>query len=305
MKFFKFLIIVLMPLALTSQVKSKIKRAYYDKLEHINLDKIMYYENPYTIKYHKPESTNYKPKWYWGYCAMYYPLAFDDYSKHADSFLLSNNDTQISEEKLLSYLDKFKQMKKEEFKMPFEYYYGELYFTHKKTNKQYLLLLSYRVEQEIIDFSLDKLDTLKFKINKIEREKNNLQIPFADVYDLPTFSKFFVLDKGVYKLENTNDIYNNVVRYGDENLFMKGLKFDQFNNMLKRTDNYVRSKIVDGNRIVDTVKHTPNGVVIVGNKTIVSNSKTIETKNSWSLIVVLGVLFFIILGVFLFLRKKN
>lgn len=255
--------LLLIQFELQAQQTSKIKTKYYDKLEHIKIDKIVYYETPYTTLCNKPQE-EYQPSWYWGYCAVSYPLAFENYTDDAKFYMTS--DLQLSKDELIAYENEFKNIKPEGFKAPYMYYFGEIYFTDKKTTKEYLMTLAYRLDKPIEQVDFSKIDTLKFKI-PWDKRKKDLSGKAKDVevlFVLPTTSKYFSLEDGVYKGGSTINIRTNILERGDKDLYFEGGRLDKFHIMLRRAPNFVRSKIVNGERIFETVKYTPNGMVVIG-----------------------------------------
>lgn len=248
----------------------------YDKLDNIKIDKLLYYESPYSMIAHKPIEVNYLPSWYWGYCAKNYPLAFKNYVAEANSFMLSPK--YFSETKLKEFETKFKSLKLEDFPMPYIYCYGEIYFTDKKTQKQYLALLAYKFEKQSPNMEFNKIDVQKFKIPKDWRYKNSKaeSDTFVQVYDAPTVINYFVLDKdGFYKEGDNVEIDENIVKSGNNNIIIGENRFDHFLDMLKRSPNYIRSYIVNGERIFETNKQTPKGIIVIGKK-----RKQLDEENS-------------------------
>lgn len=263
-----FNLLIVLPLFAIGQSSpnSKIRKSY-DKLDNIKIDKVVYYESPYTMIAHKPIETTYFPSWYWGYCAKNYPLAFKNYVAEANSFMLSPE--PFSETRLKAYETKFKNLKPEDFPMPYVYCYGEIYFTDKKTKKQYLALLAYVFEKENHNMDFSKIDIQKFKVPKDWRYKNSKAESdvFVQVYDAPTVTNYFVLDKdGVYKEGDNVEIRKNVVQNGNSNIIIGENRMDHFVDMLKRAPKYIRSWIENGERFFETVKQTPNGIVVIGKK---------------------------------------
>lgn len=263
-----FKLLIVLPILVNGQSSSNSKiTKSYNELDNIKIDKVIYYESPYTIIAHKPIETAYLPSWYWGYCANNYPLAFKNYSEEANSFMLSAKSDY--ETKLKAYETKFKSLKLEDFPMPYVYCYGEIYFTDKKTQKQYLGVLSYKFKKESSNMEFNKIDIQKFKVPKDWRYKNSKAESdvFAQVYDAPTFTNYFVLDKdGVYKEGDNVEIRENVVKNGNNNIMIGENRLDHFFDMLKRSPNYIRSYIVNGERFFETNKQTPNGVISIGSK---------------------------------------
>lgn len=261
-----FILLILLPISLLAQSNSKITRIYYDKLPHIKIDKIVYYETPYTIVRSKPVETIYKPNWYWGYCAGFNPLAFENFVKEANIHYALDN--QTPEVELEKFEQQFNTLKEEQFEVPYDYHYGDIYFTDKKTKKQYLMTMSYRFIKEFQNLDFSKLDTLKFKHPKVlEKGKNfkELSVNEAIVY-LPTTSTYYTLENGTYKLGNLVNIVTNVLGEGNSKSFFKGNRFDEFCVMLRRVPNYIRSRVENGQRFFETVKQTPNGIVVIGKK---------------------------------------
>lgn len=263
-----FKLLIVLPLFAIGQSSPNSKtRKSYDKLDNIKIDKVVYYESPYTMIAHKPVETAYLPSWYWGYCAKNYPLAFKNYVAEANSFMLPLK--SFSETKLKEYETKFKSLKLEDFPMPYVYCYGEIYFTDKKTQKQYLALLAYKFEKQSPNMEFNKIDIQKFKVPKDWRYKNSKaeSDTFVQVYDAPTVINYFVLDKdGFYKEGDNVEIDENIVKNGNSNIIIGENRFDHFLDMLKRSPNYIRSYIVNGERFFETNKQTPNGVILIGNK---------------------------------------
>lgn len=58
------LLIVLPIVAIGQSSPNSIIRISYDKLDNIKIDKVVYYESPYTMIAHKPIETAYLPSWY-------------------------------------------------------------------------------------------------------------------------------------------------------------------------------------------------------------------------------------------------
>jgi len=261
------LLIVLPIFAIGQSSPNSIIKKSYDELDNIKIGKVVYYESPYTIIAHKPIENVYLPSWYWGYCAKNYPLAFKDYVAEANLFMLSPK--SFTEIELKAYEAKFKNLKLEDFPMPYVYCYGEIYFTDKKTQKQYLVLLSYQFEKSSPNMEFSKIDIHKFKVPKDMRFKNSKtkSDAFTKVYDSPTVFNYFVLDKdGVYKEGDNVEIDKNVVKNGNSNIMIRENRLDLFLDMLKRSPNYIRSYIVNGERFFETNKLTPKGVISLGEK---------------------------------------
>jgi hypothetical protein len=264
-----FKLLITLPIFAIGQSSSisSITTKSFDKLDNIKIDKVVYYESPYTMIAHKPIETTYLPSWYWGYCANNYPLAFKNYAAEAKSFMFSS--TSDSETKLKAYETKFKSLKLEDFPMPYVYCYGEIYFTDKKTKKQYLALLAYEFEKESPNMEFNKIDIQKFKVPKDIRFKNSKtkSDAFTKVYDAPTFTSYYILDgDGVYKKGDTVEIRKNVVQNGNSNIMIRESRLDYFLDMLKRSPNYISSYIVNGERFFETKKQTPKGVISLGEK---------------------------------------
>ncbi|MDQ6531039.1 hypothetical protein [Flavobacterium sp. LHD-85] len=256
-----------LPLVLCAQNQNNKKTKTYEKLEHLTIDKIIYYQTPYYIYAHKPVETDYKPSWYWGYCAKNYPPAFKDYAKEANSFILPPK--SFSEKQLKDYEAKFKSIKPQDYPSPNVYCYSEIYFTYKKTKKQYLMVLSYELEKEIPNMQLNKVDTLKFKIPKDQRMKStkNSNDAYASLYDAPTHINYYVLDSdGIYKEGDNGEIYLNIIKDGNSNFELAGNRFDHLLRTLKKSSSYIRSYITDGTRYFETDKPKGNGVTVIGSK---------------------------------------
>lgn len=257
----------LLPLIVCAQTQNNKKVKTYEKLEHLTIDKIIYYQTPYYIYAHKPVETAYKPAWYWGYCAKNYPPAFKDYAKEANSYVLPPK--SFSEKQLKDYEVKFKNVKPQDYSNPHVYCYSEMFFTHKKTKKQYIMVLSYELDKEIPNLQLNKLDTLKFKIPKDQRIKSakNSNDSYASLYDAPTHINYYVLDTdGIYKEGDNGEIYLNVIKDGNSNFELGGNRFDHLLKTLKKSSSYIRSYITDGTRFFETDKPTRDGITVIGGK---------------------------------------
>lgn len=226
----------------------------------------MHYETPYLTLCNKPEEAEYKPNWYWAYCATNYPPAFSNFASEAIKYYAANNPSSTTE--LENYERTFKTMNKEDFRLPYIYYFGEIYFTDNKTGEKYIMTMSYRLNKEYKDLDFAKIDTLKFKNRKpIAKGKKITDLSVNEILPhLPTTSEFYSFEDNIYKAGNPSYIYDNILRQGDHNLYFKGDALDQFYVMLRRAPNYIRSRIVNGKRIFETVKQTPKGIVVVGKK---------------------------------------
>ncbi len=255
------------PLFLSAQPQTDKKIKTYEKLEHLTIDKIIYYQTPYYLYAHKPVETQYKPTWYWGYCAKNYPPAFKDYAKEANSYILPPK--SFSEKQLSDYESKFKNLKPQDYPRPNAYCYSEIYFTYKKLKKKYLMVLSYELEKEIPNLQFNRLDTLKFKMPKDQRIKSsqNSIDPYAPLYDAPAHINYYVLDSdGIYKEGDNNEIYLNIIKDGNTNLELRGNRFDHFLKMLQNSSTYIRSYITDGTRFFETDQPSRDGITVVGGK---------------------------------------
>lgn len=274
------LVIVLPIFAIGQSSPNSIIRKSYDKLDNIKIDRVVYYESPYTMIAHKPIETTYLPSWYWGYCATNYPLAFKNYAAEANAFMLPPK--SFSETKLKEYETRFKNLKPKDFPMPYVYCYSEIYFTDKKTQKQYLAVLAYIFEKESPNMEFNKIDIQKFKVPKDWRYKNSKAESdvFVQVYDAPTVTNYYVLDKdGVYKEGDNVEIRKNVVQNGNSNIMIAENRLDHFQDMLKRAPKYIRSYIENGERIFETVKQTPNGIIVIGKKRKQLDENESESNN--------------------------
>lgn len=261
------LLFVLPIFAIGQSSSNSIIKKSYDELDNIKIGKVIYYESPYTIIAHKPIENVYLSSWYWGYCAKNYPLAFKDYVAEANLFMLPPK--SFTEAELKAYETKFNTLKIQDFPEPYVYCYGEIYFTDKNTQKQYVAVLSYDLVKESPNMEFNKIDIQKFKVPKEARYKNTRikSDIFIQVYDAPTSYNYYVLDKdGVYKLGNTVEIHENVVKNGNNNLIIRENRLDYFLEMLKRSPNYIRSYVVNGERFFETNKQTPKGVILLGEK---------------------------------------
>lgn len=268
-------LLMLLPITMLAQSNSKVPKNYLDKISHIKIDKIVYYETPYATVRNKPLETTYKPDWYWAYCASSYPLAFNNFAKEANKYFAS--DFQQSEIELQNYEKDFKEMREDQFETPYEYHYGDIYFTDKKSNKQYLMTLTYRFIKEFQNLDFVKLDTLRFKNPKVlDRGKSFKELnPNEAIIYLPTTSSYYTLEDGIYKAADIVNIHKNVLGEGNTKSFIKGKKFGEFNTMLRRASNYIRSRIESGDRVFETVKQTPKGIVVIGKK-----RKQLDENNS-------------------------
>lgn len=132
------------------------------------------------------------------------------------------------------------------------------------------MLLKYTFEKEIPNMEFSNVDMHKFNISKKSRYKTpkaQSEDNFVQLYDSPITIDFYVLDNdGVYKKGNPVDIIQNVMTNNNSNIEIEGNRFDHFLDMLKRSPNYIRSYIVNGERFFETNKQTPKGVVVIGNK---------------------------------------
>jgi len=103
-----------------------------------------------------------------------------------------------------------------------------------------------------------KVDNVSFgDINSTSKISSNN--PFKD---LGSITVPYIYEDNLLKLANQPYVFDEVLK--SKSVIWRGLIFKDFSVLLANASTYTRSRLVNGHRIFETVKNTPNGPVVVG-----------------------------------------
>ena len=225
-------------------------KVYLDKLPDIKIEKLVFYQNPLFIEYEKLTDA-YIPEWYPAYCANGYFAYFKDYAHEAVKYFHSisgitteqlSKPIQLIKEKGLTLQDLYPN--------PYEYMFGEIWFTCPKTNEKIVLVMGYVPPSKVDNVSFGDINsTSKISSNNPFKDLGSITVPY-------------IYEDNLLKLANQPYVFDEVLK--SKSVIWRGLIFKDFSVLLANASTYTRSRLVNGHRIFETVKNTPNGPVVVG-----------------------------------------
>jgi len=244
-------ILVMLPVIVTAQFG-------FDKADHLKVDSIIYYQNPLVLKYDTIQEKNTIPVWFPAYCAEKNPFFFRNYLKEAPAYF--QNRLQITDSILKKSLDIYNQYSLEEIKPePYNYIFAEIWLTSKETDQKVILVISNRILHYIPKMDYDNLDTTLLGKGQPYFESN--PDVYHEIYSGFTNTYCFIYEDSLWKFADQMYVIKEIVNKNGV-IYYGGIK--SFKQFIKRADSYTRGRIVNGHRIFETVKNTPNGPVVVG-----------------------------------------
>jgi len=232
----------------------------FDKVDYLKVDSIIYYQNPLVLKYDTIQEKNTMPVWFPAYCAEKNPFFFRDYIKEAPKYfhsMIKGIDNELKRK--LDIFDKYTL--KEIQPIPYEYVFAELWLTAKETNQKVILVISNNISDNIPDMDYNKLDTTLLGKRQPYFESN--PDAYHEIYSGFTNTCCYIYEDSLWKLASQMYVIKELInKHGD--IYYGGIK--SFKQFIERADRYTRGRIVNGHRIFETVKNTPNGPVVVSNQ---------------------------------------
>lgn len=268
MKTIKILILIISFNAISfgQEQSNKVQKLLHE-VDHLKIDKIIYYETPYIMDFNRPVETNFKTDWYNAYCSILYPLYFNNYERDANKYL--SNDMQQSISTLKTYKDSFQQDYNTKsgvnFKKPYYYFYSDIYFTHLATNTKYIMSLAYNIDKKIIYPNLSKMNVDSyFNATRLHSEgklsDNDINYILKDI---PITTLFYILEGDTYKAADNINVSLNIVDNGNSDVAILGVRYHKFVEVLKSCPSFTRSKIDNGERIFEKVKYQEDEIVVL------------------------------------------
>ncbi len=258
---------------------------YLDKLPDIKIEKLVFYQNPLFIEYEKL-TDDYVPEWYPAYCANGYFAYFKDYAHEAVKYFHSISGITTEQLSIPIKVIKEKSLTLQDlYPNPYEYMFGEIWFTYQETKERIVLVMGYVPPSKVDNVNFGDINST----GKISSDN-----PFKD---LGNITMPFIYEDNLLKLANQPYVFDEVLK--SKSVIWKGVVFDDFSVLLKNASTYTRSRLVNGHRIFETVKNTPNGPVVVGG----SEGKAWYQRYWWA--IAGGLLALVALSYFILRRRKK
>ncbi|MDP3441965.1 MAG: LPXTG cell wall anchor domain-containing protein [Ignavibacteria bacterium] len=261
-----------------------------DSLVHISVDSIVVYDDPYVITNGEIEYYGFSPVWLKGFCSTNIPTFFKRDASKAMPYV--HHSLDIEEFGLQQFYDKWVPNPNINLAI---YILGDIYF-HDKINKDMYIMSPIWAAPFNYPVRISQLDTTKLGGNhRVKLDSCDTYYPFYQ-NDHGAFL-FYKYEDGVFKKCRDSYLYE-VLRW---DLKASGGMFSSakgFITMVNRQKTYTRSRLVNGHRIFETVKNTPDGPVVVGE----NDGKAWVTRYWWAIAIGLAVVG--LLG-FVVFRRRN
>lgn len=229
----------------------------FDKVDYMSVDSIIYYQNPLVLKYDTIQEENTMPVWFPAYCAENNPFVFHNYLEEAPTYYQSR--LQITSSDLKRKLDIFDQYSLKEIQpFPYEYVFAEIWLTCKETDEKIILVIYNRILQTIPNMDYNNLDTTLLGQRPPYFETN--PNPLHEIYSGFTSTCCYIYEDSLWKHADQRYVIKDLINKQKE-VYYGGIK--SFKYFIERAKSYTRGRIVNGHRIFETVKNTPNGPVVV------------------------------------------
>ena len=265
----------------------------FDKVDYLSVDSVIYYQNPLVLRYDTIQEETTIPIWFLAHCADKNPFFFRNYLKEAPKYFHSM--FQDIDSELKRKLDIFNKYTLEEIQpVPYNYVFAELWLTNKETNQKVILVISNQILHPIHDMDYDNLDTTL--LGKLPHYFETNPNRYQEIYSGWTNTCCYIYEDSLWKYASQKYVLNELVNKG-EKIYYGGIK--SFKYFIERADSYTRGRIVNGRRIFETVKNTPNGPVVVSK----NGGKAWYQRYWWAIagsLAALALLAYLVLG-----RKKK
>jgi len=213
-----------------------------DSLSYIQIDKVIYYQTPLEMYYGKLTSDKYEPDWYNAYCTNENADRFKNNPQEVLKYLHSSINMTDTEK-----VNVIKYHKPKPFIVPYSYFFGEVWLTHKLTGEKIVIVFEKDNETRLPDFTM-----------KLPDEKNKPNEKLDSIRMQAIGFNFFVEQNGVIKLPSTSYIDSLLTNNGE--YFIKP-NLDDFKNMLYRSKSYRVSNRENGKRKFGTMEKGAKGFV--------------------------------------------
>lgn len=266
-----------------------------DSLSNIRIDSIILFDDPYIICNAEHEKSGFVPIWSKAYDAAGVPISFKRNAYEGVKYLHSSLNIEINE--LQEFYDTWVPKPDPTIDLTW-YVLGDIYFYDRITKKNYIYSPAWGCRYNL-PVRLSQLDVNQLGlVDESELDTCDLYYPFYRD-DHGTYS-FYIEEGQIFKKCDALLLYD-ICNWKPKG---KGGTFSSakgFLKLLERQDSYIRSRIVDGKRIFETVKNTPEGPVVVRNQNDTGDETSCWIVRYWWAIMG-SILLIIFLLVFL---KRN
>lgn len=291
----KLLTLTLLILAFISGYSQK-RNLPIDSISHIQIDSIVFYDDPYVISNTVHENNGFKPVWQLAYDATANPLSFGKDAKKAMLYL--HESLGIEESGLQNFYNNW--IPKPDPNIDLTWYaLGDIYFTDKNSQIHYIYSPAWGARYNL-PVRLSELDTAKLGVlDRDELDSSDMYYPFYRD-DHGTYS-LYVYEDNIYKDYKALELYD-ILKWNHKSSGGTFSSAKGFIKLVDRQETYIRSRLINGNRIFETVKNTPNGPVVVGEK---DDEKDKAGEQSYWWMIVIGLVAVALLGYVVFKRRKK
>lgn len=236
---------------LNSVKTNMVRKADIDTLSNIKINKLVFYQHPLCFENDSlKDLTSYVPDWYKAYYATFNSEKFEF---RIDELLGLFHSTKGITKELA--IDNMKEIKKSgpskyQLMFPYQYFFGEIWLTYLKTGEQMVLVMNYRTKNKIpaLEFNqpIKKMNRMNEKIDSLTMKSNTMNVYIYEDGRL----KYADYQYGMKQLICRNSSYMTISGLHD------------FKDVLFRAHTYIRSVIMDGKRVFETIENTPNGTLV-------------------------------------------
>ncbi len=237
-------LLLLININLVNAQGTSYKKIPLDSLSNITINKLIYYQEPLYFKKGILSNKSYLPDWYKAECVI--SNISDVKASEKAKYFSKKLGVKVADlEKLDKDTTTINSRKRQFDKWPSKIYYGEVLLTINKTGQQVVLVLNTLKEKEF--------ENLKFN----SPTNNNYEAINANgSYYEPTV---FIYEEGILKAADQYEIISQFTKSRKETI---SVGLEAFQDLLFRSNRYIRSTIQNGKRIFETVENTPTGTKV-------------------------------------------
>lgn len=253
----KFRIPLLLLVVTTNFAFAQTRNVAVDSLEHIKIDSIVFYDDPYIISNAIHENKGFIPSWKNAFDASSNPLTFERNAKKAMPYM--HNSLNASESDLQKFYNTWIQQPDTTIELT-TYILCDIYFTDLSSQIHYIYSPAWG-ERYDLPVRLSELDTSKLGL--VYRNELNISDAYYRFYrdDHGTY-EFFIFEDNVYKKCDALLLYN-ILKWDFKSLSGTFNSAKGLINFINRQECYIRSRTEDNQRIFERVKNTSNGLEIL------------------------------------------
>ena len=238
------LLLLLLSINLVNAQGSSYKKIPLDSLSNITINKLIYFQEPLYFKKGNLSNKSYLPEWYNAECAIS-NISDMNASEKVKYFSIKLGVKEGDLARLDEDTAAINSRKRQFDKWPSKIFYGEVWITINKTGQQVVLVLNTLKEKEF--------ENLKFN----GPTNNNYEAINANGSNYePTV---FIYEDGILKAADQYEIISQFTKSRKETI---SVGLEAFQDLLFRSNSYIRSNIQKGKRIFETVENTPSGMKV-------------------------------------------